>query len=980
MFFTKLLLFSLVSGSIFAATTGATIGIKRATKKSPVTQREVASVEENPTTIISEDPDLYSVELPSIEPLSDTELFINELTNFGNMNANVHATIAKDNNVYTITGEVFVSMEQIENVELTASLNINLGNRDFDVTLTYIDGTIFASAFDKNYKITTDNIIGTATRVIDALDDTLDLGGLDSLIDTDELLGKLSSMNSFVVDNEIFYEVDLFDFLPTITFVSDLNYTMKKISLHNLDLGDFHINLDASIDILGKGNNKVTNPEKEGKVFRDLVEFTDYLDASKIKGIANQIKSFMDLDNIKLGFDYDINVTRDGNLTFNTLGNINFAKESEALKARLKGSLVNPEEDVNLDSNYDIAYVDDCVYFDYNHELKLSYGVSSIMDLVKIIETRLPTNQEANDIIEKLLPDFSTGRSPLFTLIGNQDYLGLLNYFNSLYVEDDLLKLSLDASILGEYQGELLITLDINSNGLHSIVINNVYAFGYVLNINLTIKEYETIEVLDKESYTSLNYVGDIFEDVLDLIQQNKFALGVNGSIGFNGTTYNFNGSTQFTLGEEKDTGIGKITINNKHNITIDVTKLKTGDKETALRNSEVLFNYNSNLKGKFNLGSLEDTFGIIMNLINSGDKRLEKYKALLTKDYSNSIISRLMRGEIEAILYQNLVKTISFDNDKYTIELNGDFLKKDTDLDVSNILISLKLKDRDGKKAIDTLSIKGTILDINIDLNITLNDYDSSYKGLSKTDSYFDFSDMGVLVEYLLNTAMCNNFTIAGNVNIPINLLITKINLNAPLSAVVKIEEDKNGEEKVYVKAVIENVDSSLVQSLTFTKFTMYFTDTEVYLVHEGKSSSKRVRLTMSQFFDNIVYYLVNFGLGISTSIVDGKEDSSNKDIDLSKLLKSYKYNGGINPEWIMTIDTAELSGSSMLGDLALTLKGNAFDSLLSSLTANIDVSILDVTMTATLDTKTEIPENKVNEIKSYISSHSNDQYGKEY
>lgn len=979
MFFTKLLLFTLVSGSVFGATTGVTIGIKRATKKTPVTQRETPSEEE--PTIISEDPDdLYSIEVPSIAPLTDTELFINELTGFGNMRANVNVSIAKDAKVYTISGEVFVSMEQIENVELKASLNVNLGKKDFNVDFTYVDGTIFASALDRNYKITTDTIMATGIKVIAALGDVIDIPSFAGLIDTDDLLAKLGSMESFVVDDEIFYEANLFDFLPTITFVSDLDYKMKRITLHDMDFQGFHINVDATTEILGKGHNEVTNPEKEGKVFRDLKEFTDYATASKIKGLANQIKSFMDLDNIKLGVNYDINVTRDGNLTFNTLGSVNFAKEQDNLKARLKGSLVNPEQDINLDSRYDIAYLDDCVYFDYNDELKLKYDVSSIMDLVKIIETRLPTSSEANSIIEKFLPDFSTATSPLFTLISNGDYLGLISYFNSLYVENDTLKLSLNASILGNHEGELLFTFDINSKGLTGIQINNVYAFGYILNIKLNIVEYEAIEVTNKESYTSLNYVGDIFEDVLDLIKQDKFALGVNGSTGLNGSTYNFTGSTQFTLSEEKDTGIGKITINNKHNITIDVTKLKTGEKETALRNSEVLFNYNNNLKGKFNLGSLEDTFGIIMNLINSGDKRLEKYKALLTKDYSSSIISRLMRGEIEAILYQNMVKTISLDNDKYTIELNGDFLKKDTDIDVSNILISLKLKDRDGKKAIDTLSIKGTILDIAIDLNVTLNDYDPNYKGLSKTDSYFDFSDMGVLVEYLLNTAMCNNFTINGNVNIPINLLLLKFNLNAPLSAVVKIEEDENGDEKVYVKAVIQNVDSSLAQSMTFTKFIMYFTDTEVYLVHEGKSSSSRVRLTMSQFFDNLVYYLVNFGLGISTSLIDGREETSSRDIELSKILKSYKYNGGINPEWIITIDTAELSGSSMLGDLSLTLKGNAFDSLLSSLTANIDVSILDVTMTATLDTKTEIPENQVNEIKSYISSHQQDVYGKEY
>lgn len=809
-------------------------------------------------------------------------------------------------------------------------------------------------------------------------------------IDLLDLINKVKLESLDINNNEIGLSNDLSNFGLNNTFIS-LKMKNDKIDNFSFSTSINNQNLNASISLKDYEDNNIEQYGSwVGPSIEDVTSYYTTLSSENRDALVSQIKSYTDVNNLNIGVDYDIKVTRDNTLTFNTSGEIDLSKNDDEINALIQGDMVNEEGEHPLNSNFLVGYQDETIYFNYNDELKLSYEKASIAGLIDIITTRLPLNDNVASTLGGILPDVSTLSSPLFTLIGNSDYVSLVKYFKNVYTSNNCLIFTFDASILGNTNGDLVISLDAHNNGLREIKINNIYAFGYTLDFTLHIRDYKDINI-DKTGYTSLKYINNIFDSILDLIDENKYALKLTGSLATSSKSLTFNGSTQFNIGDTYDKGIGKITIlddsKNTHNIVIDVTRNKVSnnasekEKGNALRTSEVLFTYNDNLKGSFNLASLSDTFTFIKEIALNGNKRIDKYKDLLTADFSQSVINQILNGHIEAILYQNLLNSITQNGNDYVIELSGAFLKENTSLDVSNLYLIIKC---DSNHRLSGIAFNGKILDYTLNLSLDLTTYSTSYKGLTKDSSYFDFSDMGVLVKYLLNTAGKDDFTLSGKIHIDILG-------DLKLQGYAHIEE-VDGNEKVYAKAVISDIPWIITVSEKLTAwdnrtFTIYFTDDEVYLDVDCKKNgwlssydiSKHIRLTLSDFFNDIGYYLLNYGFGIKESIVDGSSlFESDRDIDLSKLLKTYSYSSD-TPSWNMSINMNELTGTSLISDLDVSIEGN--NGLMRSIYASMDIiSILTINFNAQVDSYSYIGDNIYNQMLGYISEHSNDAYRTNY
>lgn len=783
--------------------------------------------------------------------------------------------------------------------------------------------------------------------------------------------------------------------------INEQEFTLELVFNNEDHIKEINIKNDKLSGSISLSNYEEKHIEKTGKYIggsslKNVTSYFSNLSKENQTALIDQIVSYTDINNLSLGVDYSIKVTRDNNLTFTTSGDIDFVNNENETSFYLVGDLVNKENEEPLDSNFFISYQDDTIYFNYNDSLKIAYDKAAITDLIDIITTRLPLDDASLDTLANILPDGSTASSPLFTAIKNKEYLSLLDYFKEITIEGSDLVIHIDASILGNMDGELTIALDAHEGGLKSIKIKNIYAFGYVLDFDLSIREFKNHD-FNKEGYVSLNYMNNIIDRLSSLISENKYALSLSGSI----NSLTFNGSTQFELGENKDRGIGKITLTDKsnknHNIVIDVTRNKVSDtateeeKRNALETSDVLFSYNNNLKGSFNLGSLSDTFSLVQALATEGNKRVEKYKDLLLADISSSVLMQVLNGNIEAILYQNLLDGIYYRNGNYDIELNGNFLKEDTNLDVSNIIITLKL---DNNHQFEGIAFKGKLMDFDINLSLDLEEYDDNYTGLTKDSSYYDFSDMNYLVEYLLNTASKDDFDLSGKLNVKI-FHSSLIKLGVDLNSYVHIDKDEEGNEKVYVKLTLSNIPyvpiaSEKLIGWTERTFNIYFTDDEVYLdlvcYYNGITSidsyniSKHTRLTLEDFLDNILYYLVNYGLGIKESIFDGSTYTTDSDneIELSKLLSSYSFDESI-PSWNLSINMDELTGTSIFDDLDVVISGDQ-SKLMKSLDVTSEIiSIIDLNFDADVNNY-DYDEARFNNILTYLANHQNDELGKTY
>ena len=504
-----------------------------------------------------------------------------------------------------------------------------------------------------------------------------------------------------------------------------------------------------------------------------------------------------------------------------------------------------------------------------------------------------------------------------------------------------------------------------------------------------------------------------MFDQIYELVHEKEFKVTLNGNVNLGKGNLAINGTAYAALGEDNDIGIANLTItdskNKTHNIKLDVNRVKEG--ENALADSQVAFIYNNNLKGYLNLQSLTDTFDLIKQLASDGNPLFDKIKGLLSRDTTQSTLSKVMNGEPEAILYDNTLDSITHgtNNDGshyYDIQLNGNLFKKDTDLEVSPIHILINM---DNTNKFTGITLRGSINGYSLDITAGIakeTSNPSTWDRITVTNKFYNFSDIKTLAEYLFETGTKKDFSLTGTVSANVIDIFSVADIS--MSAKVHIDNDNNTTAIIEIDNIpqISYLFGALKVSdddWDYRKTTIYLTDEEVYIYvyyYEDytnwsdwlktyrKTTTKWVKLSMSEFADDIAYYLVNYSLGVTTGSIAGQSldmrnqsSSSDKDVDYSKILSSYNYTNNGTPTWSLGINLAELAGSNMLDTLNATITGNSETKLLSTVNASTKLAgIVNASINASLDSTDYIGDTVVNNITSYIEAHSFDNNKQSY
>ena len=177
MFLTKLAIYGTIAGAFFAISTVSTIQITKQMNKIPV-QNESEEEEEE---------ELY------VRQMTDTEKFINELTGFGNMEGKLDLSIKKSNYSLTLNGDVFVSMESMDDVKVDADITIKTLGKTFDINATYVDETAYVSLEGNDLKLHTSSI-NEIIELFGDVESSLELPNLNTIFFNSEVLS--SSLNS----------------------------------------------------------------------------------------------------------------------------------------------------------------------------------------------------------------------------------------------------------------------------------------------------------------------------------------------------------------------------------------------------------------------------------------------------------------------------------------------------------------------------------------------------------------------------------------------------------------------------------------------------------------------------------------------------------------------------------------------------------------------------------------------------------------
>nr|MCR4880253.1 hypothetical protein [Bacilli bacterium] len=594
----------------------------------------------------------------------------------------------------------------------------------------------------------------------------------------------------------------------------------------NVNLADFDANLHAIAledrpETINEGNKNAGGWVGASNL-SNVINYVTSLDSETQTAVVNQVKDI--IENKEAGATYNISVNKGEDLVFNIAGDLDLSlvdlSNLNSLKVNFNGNMTNPNSGKELDSNVAIKLYDGVVYFDYNDDLKLSYSIDDIKDLVDIIKTKINNNSEVDisGVLNSLFPNNDdTASSPIVDIITNKNYISLINYYKNAYVDsNNKLNIVFDGALLGNEGSDIVLTLNANHNGIDNISINNIYALGYTLNCSINLESYTDFTVTSEEAntYTNLKYINNIFDELYELVHKEKFNITLDGTVNLGDGDISISGSSFVSLNNASsntsytgnDFGVAELNIvdtkGTTHNVKIDVNRNKVSEdateeeKKAALTSSDVLFSYNNNLKGSFNLGSLTDTISLMKNLAANGNPLLDKFASLLTKDSTQSTFNKIMNGEPEAILYDNTLKGINYGSNTdgfhyYQIIINGDLLKGDNEDTASdiNIYINMDANNTFTGVRIDA-SFNGIAIDITIGINEAI-DNTISWNRLTKNSSYFDFSDIDTLLEYLFETATKKDFVMSGTISANVIDIFSVADIS--MNAKVHINEETN-------------------------------------------------------------------------------------------------------------------------------------------------------------------------------------------
>ncbi|MDE7095172.1 MAG: hypothetical protein K2O23_01680, partial [Anaeroplasmataceae bacterium] len=129
----------------------------------------------------------------------------------------------------------------------------------------------------------------------------------------------------------------------------------------------------------------------------------------------------------------------------------------------------------------------------------------------------------------------------------------------------------------------------------------------------------------------------------------------------------------------------------------------------------------------------------------------------------------------------------------------------------------------------------------------------------------YYDISEISNLFEALYYNALEKNYEISGTVTLT---ALSIVNVNMPV--LFKIQVDENGAPIVYAHLDMTNIG---LGSLMMTKkhVYIYYKDSYVYIYRDDakNENDRKVKIHISEFMDNIVYYLMDYAMGLPESII---------------------------------------------------------------------------------------------------------------
>ena len=949
--------------------------------------------------------------------LTPRDLF---LTNLQTMKVVVgSATISasyESHNVSLDASKILVYLPSLDNVSLSleSTLTYNGETTNFDVS--YVDNVIYASALGMKVKLETSNI-SRISEIISSFGVEMSLPEEFENLNLSYLMEKLGYMPYEKTESGYKFDFELLEGV-TISFLSDENYNLTGLS-GNINFKGASIVVDANISC-----SYETSEEPLVIAPADTLSYNNVSDlfplAEEISKLVKEEKFALSLSGLIKEDGQEKGTTFTGSTQFNVIEKKGLAKLH---LTELEYETVY-EHDVALD------ITTDDVIFNYNDVIKGKIAYASIQDIVSSIKSLIGNFKEVD--MSKTIDAAVLLNGTILQDVLNGEYQKLLNnVIYDLTVTSDSLSFSINKDFLGVLN-DIKISLKFDGDKLLEISINGLAVKGIAIDLVAKLETFDdfysvNINRYDLTTYSDYSNFITLANGLNKLIAQEKkqYAINFNGSLTSeekpNGVS--FNGKTRFDVDDSnpsKQSGDGEVTFTENES-TYEVKP--THNVKINVDGTDALFEYNNNLRGKFTVQTLRDMFSVVFDLIEDENSRIYQWFGETIDNMNSTILMRIVNGEY-SLLVHNIIKELTLDDKEFSLVVSGDILNFNTDIDIK---IGF---DGENIKYLKLTNFEA--LDYKLNLYAELANYEESGTTLtlaSDTVKYYDFSELKVLASLGINVANLDYFHINGKLSCPISFIGIDLSLiasglkNMPID--IKIFEN-NG--SIEIMGEITNIPQvSLLNGGNILchkkKANFYYKNKTVYIQRTdnadaigtlAKQKTSSVKTSLDDFMDNIIDYILGFGLGlkegnfwssINTSI--SKKNERTSAMKYEELITNYAYSNGTfdygEHKWDIGLNVAEIANNTDLKSLNLNLYGkksnfyevdentgeNVYKDYLShlDLAMSVDTGSLSVDIGANLDlldinpnityndfTTSSVTKDYYASLLSYISSHASD------
>lgn len=800
-----------------------------------------------------------------------------------------------------VTGNIL-----FDRINLNGDLNLTISykNNNYDINIKYINESKNLYLTYKDFK---------------------------AYINVDELISKLDL-------NEFTFSVDkIIDFI----FSSDFNNILKAINLNNsskniiLDLSNItSINLSKIIDVneniiitlnelengLGLSSNLLgLNVSVNGlDSISEIVEPENYTNLSILIDNVFTVLDLINKESIRITFDGNVSLKDlvDFDFDINLTGYVDLLLVDDNYNVNVNLEISNDKLHLTLNA----MLIGDDLYIDILG-LNIKIDISNIDALIEEVFRRLEILNDSTLSIDSILPIIDT-----------------LN----LNEENDKLNLEVDLTSLVDKLGKLSIAFLYSAN--YEINV------GLKLNgitLNSSISKTDNYDLVLPTEYFDENDIYnlcDIVKVIIDLTKEKNFNIDLDFSVYNNNELYlKVYGTLKFIIYDngrfdlEADGRIIEyedLSIKMTHIVNAKIIT-KEGFSYRAFGNIDnkdnyqdmVYLNYGTNpnnldhmIKLYTPLQDIVNILGRVSDIIGIDLSFLSKYiETTNVDDIDTTQIKNLINFDSISIDLDNLIKNFSISNNNLKLGLDISGLLAQPENSIANF--ELDTNKVDGNiayiKANNIYTVYDATKSTRFDIDcLKLKEDEATIFVPTVGSGWYDISGLDSLVDGLLVTANNKEFAINGTVRMKV---LSLLNIDVPVDAKIHVEED--GSPKIY--AHLDLSDIGLGRLLVGARHVyIYYQDGYVYIVSNRGSDTYQIKVTSEEFMSSIVYYLLDFGMNLSNTILDLIEssESGNGVVDAYNVLNSYSSTNN-DTVFNFSLDLGELLQNSNLGDIDISL-----------------------------------------------------------